>query len=54
MLSLVRDSMVLTRGKHLRDNISRTGKVWVHETSLIPPPFIEVPYQARKVYVYVC
>ena len=56
MLSLVRDSIVLTRGKNLRDNISRSGEVWVHKTSLIPPPFIEVPYQASKVggHVYVC
>jgi hypothetical protein len=41
MLSLVRDSIVLTRGKNLRDNISRSGEVWVHKTSLIPPPFMD-------------
>jgi len=54
MLSLVRDSMVLTRGKHLRDNISRSGEVWVHKASLIPPLFIEVPYQASKVRSCIC
>jgi hypothetical protein len=42
------DSIVLTRGKHLRDNISRSGEVWVHKTSLIPPPFIEVPVPSQE------
>jgi len=56
MLSLARDLIVLTRGKHLRDNISQSGEVWVHKTSLIPSLFIEVPYEASKVsgHVYIC
>ena len=56
MLSLARDRIVVTRGKHLRDNISPSGEVWGHETSLIPPLFIEVPYEASNVsgHVYVC
>ena len=48
MLSFVMDSIVLTRGKHLRDNISRSGEVWVQKTSLIPPHFIEVPVPSQE------
>jgi|JYMV01.1.fsa_nt_gi hypothetical protein len=36
--------ILLTRENHMHDSIiSLTGKVWVLNTSLAPPLFIEVP-----------
>ena len=36
--------ILLTYQKHLHDRIiSLRGEIWVHEISLTPPPFIEMP-----------
>ena len=42
--------LLITRGKHFNDRIiSLKGEAWDHQTSLIPPFYIEVPVLCTEI-----